>query len=145
MHKLTDREQRFVVEYAKDRNGAQSCIRAGYAKKAARQTATKMLAKPYIQDAIAKHNKPYLDKVSVDIEYVLRMIKKTTEECADITSEHYNPTAVFRGTEQMGRYCGMFKDNLSVNANVKLENMSQEELDRKTKSSMAKWEEGLRD
>lgn len=145
MHKLTDREQRFVVEYAKDRNGAQSCIRAGYAKKAARQTATKMLAKPYIQDAIAKHDKPYLAKVSVDIDYVLTKIKTTLERCEGQGDENFNPTGVLKATEQLGRYLGMYHDNVSVNANVRLENMSQEELDRALKASMSKHEEGLRD
>lgn len=49
---LTPKERVFVDEYLVDLNGTQAAIRAGYASKSARVTASQLLTKPNIQAAV---------------------------------------------------------------------------------------------
>jgi phage terminase small subunit len=49
---LTPCQSRFIDEYLIDLNGAQAAIRAGYSTRCARQIATEVLSKPYIQAVI---------------------------------------------------------------------------------------------
>jgi phage terminase small subunit len=49
---LKPRELRFVEEYLLDLNGAQAAIRAGYAKRSARSTASVLLRRPEVKDAL---------------------------------------------------------------------------------------------
>ena len=50
--KLTDRQERFVIEYLACANGAEAARAAGYSEKTARQMANETLTKPYIVSAI---------------------------------------------------------------------------------------------
>mgnify|MGYP003135697510 FL=1 len=50
--KLTDRQERFVIEYLACANGAEAARAAGYSEKTARQMANENLTKPYIVAAI---------------------------------------------------------------------------------------------
>ena len=52
--KLTLKQEQFCLEYIIDFNGAQSAIRAGYAKKAAKEQAYELLTKPHIQACVTK-------------------------------------------------------------------------------------------
>lgn len=49
---LTDRERRFVREYLVDLNGSAAAARAGYASKAVRQTAYKLMKRPRVKAAV---------------------------------------------------------------------------------------------
>ncbi len=50
---LRPKQRAFVVEYLKDRNGAQAAIRAGYSERTARQQASELLTKPDIAAAVS--------------------------------------------------------------------------------------------
>ncbi len=61
--KLTDRQERFVIEYLACANGAEAARAAGYSEKTARQMANENLTKPYIVSAIeAKRSELMADK-----------------------------------------------------------------------------------
>tara|TARA_R100001440_G_scaffold56505_1_gene76287 strand:+ start:64 stop:474 length:411 start_codon:yes stop_codon:yes gene_type:complete len=61
--KLTDRQERFVIEYLACANGAEAARAAGYSEKTARQMANENLTKPYIVAAIeAKRSELMSDK-----------------------------------------------------------------------------------
>ena len=49
---LTAKEQRFIHEYRLDGDGANAARRAGYAPKSAKVTASRLLKKPAIAEAI---------------------------------------------------------------------------------------------
>ena len=66
MSKLKGNQKLFVHEYLKDRNGTQAAIRAGYSKKTARITASKLLTKPNIKEAVEKRKKEMLDEIKED-------------------------------------------------------------------------------
>lgn len=50
MQKLTERERKFVLFY--DGNGAQTAIKAGYSKKSAKVTASRLLTKANVKQAL---------------------------------------------------------------------------------------------
>jgi phage terminase small subunit len=53
---LTQRQSRFVEEYAAGRNGTQAAIQAGYSARTARAIACENLQKPEIADAIERRS-----------------------------------------------------------------------------------------
>jgi phage terminase small subunit len=55
--KLTGKRRAFTIEYAKDFNGTQAAIRAGYAVKGARVTASRLLTNANIRAAIEEEYK----------------------------------------------------------------------------------------
>ena len=72
---LTPRQARFVAEYLIDLNATQAAIRAGYAAKNARITASQLLTKPNIQAATARGAKRKLTKAEVKADHVLAQIR----------------------------------------------------------------------
>ena len=61
----SQRVYRFVEEYAKDRNGTQAAIRAGYSRKSAHAQACRLLSDVEIQTLIHEH----AEKISRDVEF----------------------------------------------------------------------------
>lgn len=51
---LSDKQRRFVEEYAKDFNGTQAAVRAGYSKRTAGKIASENLKKPEIRTELGK-------------------------------------------------------------------------------------------
>lgn len=66
------RVYRFVEEYAKDRNGTQAAIRAGYSPKTAGQQAFDLLKNPQIQELIAAQVAKISEIVEFEAADVLR-------------------------------------------------------------------------
>jgi len=67
---MTEKQKRFAQEYVIDLNATQACIRAGYAKKHARQIGSELMTKPDVrqlvqnlQDEIAYRNQIKADDV----------------------------------------------------------------------------------
>lgn len=51
---LSDRQERFVLEYLVDLNGAQAAIRAGYSEKGAKANACRLLTYDSVKQALSK-------------------------------------------------------------------------------------------
>jgi phage terminase small subunit len=66
------RDERFAREYVIDLNGEQAAIRAGYAPKSAKVTASRLLTKANIKARIAELAKQHADKLNLKAEQVLR-------------------------------------------------------------------------
>jgi phage terminase small subunit len=66
--KLSDKQERFCLEYVKDSNGTQSAIRAGYSERTANEQASRMLAKVNIQERVAELQAEIAkrNKISID-------------------------------------------------------------------------------
>lgn len=69
---LTDKQEKFVLEYLVDLNATQAAIRAGYSKDTARQMGSENLSKPDIADAIAERRKAQAEKLDLSADRVLR-------------------------------------------------------------------------
>jgi len=65
---LTDKQAKFVEEYCLDQNATQALVRAGYSEKGARQSASTLLAKPDIRDAIDARLAQHRERCDVTID-----------------------------------------------------------------------------
>ena len=66
--KLTDKQSKFIKEYAVDLNATQAAIRAGYSEDTAQQMGSENLSKPVIADAIAKQQAKHAERCDVTID-----------------------------------------------------------------------------
>ena len=104
--KLTLKQQRFVNEYVKTGNGAQSAIKAGYSEKAAKELAYETLTIPHVQAKIEKVMSEEAKKLGITAEYVLNNIKKIAEN----ENEKVIQTNL-KANELLGRHLKLFHEN----------------------------------
>jgi len=130
---LSPKQQRFVEEYLLDLNATQAAVRAGYSKKTARAIASENLAKPNIQEAVAKAKQERSEATKVDAKWVLKQavevhqrvmqeIKpvrnpKTREQVYDDNGHPlftFNAAAANRSLEIIGKHVdiGCFKEKI---------------------------------
>ena len=91
--KLTPKQRRFVEEYLIDLNATQAAARAGYSPKTARQIASENLAKPDIQEAIAKEKIERSEATKIDAEWVLRQAVELYLRCMQQIRPRWRSTA----------------------------------------------------
>jgi hypothetical protein len=75
-HALEPREQRFIDEYLKDLNGAAAAVRAGYSARSAKHTASRILGRQRVADAIAIRSKELTEKVGVTQERIIEQLAR---------------------------------------------------------------------
>ncbi len=114
MSELTAKQQMFCKEYIIDLNGTQAAIRAGYSQKTARQIATEMLSKPYIQEHVNSLMDNRSKKVEITADNVLQDILDTREE-ARIDGKLNER---IKCNELLGKHLKLFTDKVDLNANV---------------------------
>ncbi len=88
---LTPKQHRFVEEYLIDLNATQAAIRAGYSKKTARAIASENLAKPNIQEAVAKAKRERSEATKIDAEWVLKQAVELYQRCMQEIKPAKNP------------------------------------------------------
>lgn len=71
---LTAKQQRFVSEYLVDLNATQATIRAGYAKKGAKDQAWQLMQRPEVAAAIKAEMEARNARTKVDSDYVLHRL-----------------------------------------------------------------------
>ncbi len=139
--KLTPKQQRFIDEYLIDLNATQAAIRAGYSPRTARAIACENLAKPDIQEAIAKAKIERSEATKINAEWVLRELvklhKRVTQEIKpalhpktrkQMKDERgnllfvFNAAAANRALELIGKHTEIaaFKDRLEVSGGISL-------------------------
>lgn len=133
MTKLNQKQELFIREYLVDLNATQAAIRAGYSRNGAQQTGWNNLKIPAIQKALTEYCAPRLEKADINVDYVLDLIKTTTERCAvkvEGEEDKFYPLGVFKGTDQMGKYLKMFTtmNETKFTGDVDHDSMSHEEL-----------------
>lgn len=126
----------FVKEYLKDLNATQAATRAGYSKKTAREQATRLLSNVAVAEMIQRAMNKRSEKIEIDADYVLRTIKETIERCkqsAPVLGKNgkaimvetptgelapvyaFEPMAVFRGAELLGKHLVLWTEKVDVN------------------------------
>ena len=96
---ITPKQDRFAKEYVVDLNATQAAIRAGYSKKTARQQASRMLSKDYIQATIQKYGRKVDRKVGLSAERILGGLLQNAERCQQgepVLDKFGQPTGVWR-------------------------------------------------
>ncbi len=79
------KEERFVLEYQQDGNGAAAAVRAGYAPKSAKVTASRLLTKANVKAALDKAREISTSRAQLLVDYVLGEVRLLAH--SDIT--HY--------------------------------------------------------
>lgn len=100
--KLTDRQERFVVEYLACANGAEAARRAGYSEHTARQMANENLSKPYIAEAITQKREQIMSETEDKVEW---LINRLTSEAID---DGNGEATRVRALEVLGKIYGAF-------------------------------------
>lgn len=127
---LNAKQKKFVDEYIKDLNATQAALRAGYAKKSARQQANRMLTKDHIKSAIQEQVDSMHSESIADAEEVMEFLSKTMR--GEITTEELTNTGSvvdvtpalpqrIKAAELIGKRHSLFTDNLNVNSKSDVE------------------------
>jgi len=102
---LPAKQARFVEEYLLDLTGAQAARRAGYSPNSANVTASKLLSKANIQDAIANAVEERSQRTEIDQDWVLFQLKGVVEQSR---AEAANLPVAIKALELIGRHLQMF-------------------------------------
>lgn len=101
---LSAKHKRFVAEYLKDLNATQAYIRAGYSAKGADVSASRLLGKASVREAIAAGQAKLSEKLEITAEKVLRDIEDTRRNA--MATMEWGPA--LRASELQGKHIGMF-------------------------------------
>lgn len=71
---LTVKQQAFVIEYLVDLNATQAAIRAGYAKKGAKDQAYQLMERPEVAAAVKEAMEARNKRTQIDADYVLNRL-----------------------------------------------------------------------
>jgi phage terminase small subunit len=107
-NQLTVKQERFLAEYLKDRNGTQAALRAGYAPSVAGQTAHRNLAHPIIAARLREITAKAKHAATVDAEFVLRELRNVAEQ------EDVAQSTKVRALELLAKHLGMLEDRISL-------------------------------
>jgi phage terminase small subunit len=107
---LTPKQEAFVAEYLVDLNATAAAERAGYEHP--NKQGPRMLVNIGIAKAIASAQAKRSERTEITQDYVLALIVDTAERCK--MAADYNPNAVLKGAELLGRHLAMFTDNKTV-------------------------------
>ena len=107
---LTPKQERFVAEYLVDLNATAAAERAGYEHP--NKQGPRMLVNVGIAKAIASAQAKRSERTEITQDYVLALIVDTAERCK--MASDYNPNAVLKGAELLGRHLAMFTDKKTV-------------------------------
>lgn len=136
---LTAKQELFVQEYLIDLNATQAAIRAGYSEKTAGQQGFELLKKPEIQSGINAAQQARVERTQITADYVLTTIHETVERCKQarpvldrrgepvmVETEGgqlapaytFEPQAVLKGAELLGKHLKMFTDKVEHSGSV---------------------------
>lgn len=140
--KLTKLQSLFVKEYLVDLNCTQAAIRAGYSKDTAGSIGSENLTKPEIAKAVQEAMDKRAAKIEITSEKVLKIIVDTIERCQQarpvidrfgnhvkvetdegevVPAYTFEPAAVLRGAELLGKHIKMFTDKVEHSGKVETE------------------------
>lgn len=105
---LTAKQETFLAEYLKDRNGTQAALRAGYSPKVAHQVATNNLKHPVIASKIRELSARARESAAVTPEFVLRELRNVAEQ------EDVAQSTKVRALELLAKHLGMLEDRLTI-------------------------------
>ena len=112
---MTPKQKRFVQEYLVDLNATQAAIRAGYREQSARITASKNLARPDIQEAIAEGMGELARRAEITQEEVLAELKQIAlAPASDVKESTLRYSNKIRALELLGKHLGILTDRITI-------------------------------
>lgn len=101
---MTPKQRLFAEQYVLDHCGAAAAVRAGYAPKAARQTAYELLAKPAVRALVAEHELNAEQRLGLSRERVIAELQAAIE----LARAQGNPAAQIAGWREIAKICGYY-------------------------------------
>jgi len=68
--------------------------------------------KPHVAEAIQKAKAERSERTGITADYVLEVVRDTVERCRAVKA--FDPRAVLRGAELLGKHLGLFDERLRV-------------------------------
>ena len=94
---LTDKQERFCLEYLTDLNATQAAIRAGYSENTANEQGSRMLAKVNVQKRIAELQAERAERLQIQQDDILRELASI----AFASPAHYMDVVQVDGTSRI--------------------------------------------
>lgn len=83
MTKLTEKQERFCLEYIKDLNATQAAIRAGYSERSANNIGPTNLVKPSVSARIAELKAEIAESIKIDAAWLLKASVDLYSKCME--------------------------------------------------------------
>lgn len=116
---LSEKQKLFCEEYIIDLNATQSAIRAGYAERSARTTASRLLTNDNIQIYIEKLMQDKKDKLIAKqdevLEYLTRVMRGEEKDAFGLDANLQDRT---KCAELLGKRYGTFKEQVNLGGAV---------------------------
>ena len=125
----TERQELFIAEYVKTRNGFKSAVKAGYRENAARQQASRLLTKEHILKRVEQETQQIQARNNLDADYI---VNKLRQEAEGITPDATASSRV-KALDQLAKIAGVYapvKSEVEANINQEddwLANLDEEE------------------
>ncbi len=111
--KLTPKQKLFVEEYAKDFNGARAARDAGYAEQYADRQAHALIGNSRVAEIIEQNLEQHTERVHVDVQRIVdELVAIAFKDELDTNREATRDR--LRAIELLGKYAGMFKDQIEI-------------------------------
>jgi phage terminase small subunit len=135
---INSMQRRFILEYLGDgsRNAAAAARRAGYSDDSAKQRGHVLLRNEEIQRAMEHELQRHLEHLQIDAEMVLQGILDTIKKAERSGEGAWQSATILKGWELLGRYLGMFKEQIAVGVDEAI--MKQLELGRARAAGLLK-------
>jgi|21_taG_2_1085346.scaffolds.fasta_scaffold62901_1 phage terminase small subunit len=125
----TERQELFIAEYVKTRNGFKSAVKAGYRENSARQQASRLLTKEHILKRVEQETQQIQARNNLDADYI---VNKLRQEAEGITPDATASSRV-KALDQLAKIAGVYapvKSEVEANINQEddwLANLDEEE------------------
>ena len=105
---LTKKQETFLTEYLKSRDGKAAAIAAGYSPAAAHSMSQANLNHPVIASKLREISQAAATQSAVDAAFVLRELKRVAEQ------EDVAQSTKVRALELIAKHLGMLEDRISL-------------------------------
>lgn len=122
---LNERQLRFVEAMLVEKTAEAAAITAGYDRKRARITASELLTRQDVQDAIAKLRAERAERTAITADSILKRLDAVANRCMQaepVLDKDGNKTGEYRfeaagankALELIGKHLGMFRDKVDL-------------------------------
>lgn len=121
--KLTERQRRFVEEFALNGNATQAAIRAGFSEKAARGQGARLLADANIALAIRQRRQAASKRIEISADRVLNEYAKMAFDKRKLP---LTATDRVRALNALGKHLGLFVDKHELDISQRMQDTLNE-------------------
>ena len=136
----TRKRQRFVDEYIVDLNATKAAERAGYSKKTANEQGSRLLKNPTVKAAIERKLQKQAEDSELRAQDIIDGIRATIRRCEGLGAD-FQPFAVLKGYELLGKHLKMWTDKLRVEGSLSLGPMTEKQMQERITELLAKRKE----